>query len=197
MKSISLQFDSSDCKKLAIGNTVLMQHFRVIVNEFAPDMVSEAEHELNQMAANYSSLIIKHLNTKIPEIQVRLEELQKQYQHEKRMKAAEKYEVEVKNLNRGRSFSDSIPINISQKVLTVDDSFEEDESTMVSNEKVVVVVELLKGLKDVLKTSFERYKLKLKTVLKLNSIQKYTLGEIPVPNVDDDVDFIIKLINKI
>lgn len=190
MKALSLQFDSTDTKKLAIGSTVLVAHFRVIMNEFAGEMVTEAETDLNRIAAYHCNTIMKHLNNHIPEIKERLDELRRAYDAEKRIKANEKYEQQLLEI-RGRN--DILPINLSQRVEEV---LEPEEPVVISEQKVMVS-ELLQGLKEIVKTSFQRFKYKLKAVFKLTPIQKAVLQELPTPNIDEDIDFIIKFLNKV
>lgn len=194
MKALSLQFDSNDAKKLAIGSTVLVAHFRVIVNEYAGEMVSEAESDLNRIAAIHTNTIMKHLNNNIPEIKERLDQLRRSYDAEKRMKATEKYEEQLLQFRRATGSTDILPINLSQRIEEV---LEPEEPIVVSNEQKVMVAELLLGLKDIVKNSFQRFKNKMKTVLKLSTLQKAVLQELPPPNIDEDIDFIIKVLNKV
>ena len=194
MKSINLQFDSSDARKLAVG-TILVQHFRIIVNEFASDMVTNAENEMNQLASIHSANIMKHLNSKLPEIRKRLSELQKQYEADKHKKAIEKYSMKVKEF-RGRTLSDVLPMNISQRIEEVVE-VDSGSDTLIDSEKVIASIELLHGLKDIVKSNFNRFKSKMRAVLGLTTIQKAKLQEVPVPSLDDDIDFIIKLLSHV
>lgn len=195
MKSITLQFDATDARKLAVG-TILMQHFRIILSEFAPDMVTNAENELNQLASIHTSNILKHLNSRLPEIRKRLNELQRQYETEKQIKAMEKYSIQVKEI-RNRSSSDMLPLNISQRVEEVIEVDSGSSDALIDSEKVIASIELLHGLKDIVKSNFNRFKSKMRAVLGLNTIQKAKLQELPVPSLDDDIDFIIKLLSHV
>lgn len=195
MKTIALQFDSSDARKLAVSS-ILVQHFRIIVNEFASDMVINAENELNQLASTHASNILKHLNAHIPEVRKRLSELQKQYETDKQIKAIEKYSIQVKEI-RGRSSSDVLPLNISQRIDEVVDVDSGSSDDLIDSEKVIASIELLQGLKDIVKSNFNRFKSKMRAVLGLNTIQKARLQELPVPSLDEDIDFIIKLLSHV
>jgi phosphoenolpyruvate synthase/pyruvate phosphate dikinase len=195
MKSITLQFDATDARKLAVGS-ILMQHFRIIISEFAPDMVTNAENELNQLASMHTSNILKHLNSRLPEIRKRHNELLKQYEIDKQIKAMEKYSIQVKEI-RGRSASDMLPLNLSQRIDDVIDVDSGSSDALVDSEKVIASIELLHGLKDIVKSNFNRFKSKMRAVLGLNTIQKAKLQELPVPSLDDDIDFIIKLLSHV
>jgi hypothetical protein len=159
-------------------------------------MVTNAENELNQLASMHTSNILKHLNSRLPEIRKRHNELLKQYEIDKQIKAMEKYSIQVKEI-RGRSASDMLPLNLSQRIDDVIDVDSGSSDALVDSEKVIASIELLHGLKDIVKSNFNRFKSKMRAVLGLNTIQKAKLQELPVPSLDDDIDFIIKLLSHV